>query len=47
MFSMKAIQLIYDNLDKAVNEKKDQEAINNMGLGQYIAGMPFQMLDLE
>ena len=45
MFSMKAIQLIYDNLDKAVNEK-DQEAINNMGLGQYIAGMAFSNVGL-
>ena len=30
MFSMKAIQLIYDNLEKSVNEK-DHEAINNVG----------------
>lgn len=45
MFSMKAIQLIYDNLDKAVNEK-DQEAINNVGLGQYIAGMAFSNVGL-
>lgn len=45
MFSMKAIQLIYDNLEKAVNEK-DQEAINNMGLGQYIAGMAFSNVGL-
>ena len=45
MFSMKAIQLIYDNLDKAVNER-DQEAINNMGLGQYIAGMAFSNVGL-
>ena len=45
MFSMKAIQLIYDNLEKAVNEK-NQEAINNMGLGQYIAGMAFSNVGL-
>ena len=45
MFSMKAIQLIYDNLEKAVNEQ-DQEAINNMGLGQYIAGMAFSNVGL-
>ncbi len=45
MFSMKAIQLIYDNLSKAVNEK-DQEAINNVGLGQYIAGMGFSNVGL-
>jgi lactaldehyde reductase len=40
MFSMKAINLIYNNLDSAVNEKKP-EAIDNVGLGQYIAGMGF------
>lgn len=45
MFSMKAIQLIYDNLEKSVNEK-DQEAINNVGLGQYIAGMAFSNVGL-
>ena len=42
---MKAIQLIYDNLEKAVNDK-DQEALNNMGLGQYIAGMAFSNVGL-
>src|SRR5574344_1152583 len=45
MYSMKAIQLIYDNLAKAVNEK-NQEAINNVGLGQYIAGMGFSNVGL-
>ena len=45
MFSMKAIQLIYHNLEKAVNEK-DQEAINQVGLGQYIAGMGFSNVGL-
>lgn len=45
MFSMKAIQLIYDNLSKAVNEK-DQDAINKVGLGQYIAGMAFSNVGL-
>ena len=45
MFSMKAIQLIYDNLPAAVNEK-DQEAINRVGLGQYIAGMGFSNVGL-
>lgn len=45
MFSMKAIQLIYDNLPKAVNEQ-NQEAINNVGLGQYIAGMAFSNVGL-
>ncbi len=45
MFSMKAIQLIYDNLSKAVNEKS-VEAINNVALGQYIAGMAFSNVGL-
>lgn len=45
MFSMKAIALIYHNLEKAVNEK-DQEAINQVGLGQYIAGMGFSNVGL-
>ena len=45
MFSMKAIQLIYDNLAKAVNEK-DQDAINKVGLGPYIAGMAFSNVGL-
>lgn len=45
MFSMKAIQLIYDNLEKSVNEK-EQEAINKVGLGQYIAGMGFSNVGL-
>ena len=45
MFSMKAIQLIYDNLPKAVNEK-NQDAINKVGLGQYIAGMAFSNVGL-
>ena len=45
MFSMKAINLIYNNLDSAVNEKKP-EAIDNVGLGQYIAGMGFSNVGL-
>lgn len=45
MFSMKAIKLIYNNLDKAVNEK-DKDAIDNVGLGQYIAGMGFSNVGL-
>ena len=45
MFSMKAIQLIYDNLANAVNNK-DQDAINKVGLGQYIAGMAFSNVGL-
>lgn len=45
MFSMKAIDLIYNNLEKAVNEK-DQKAIDEVGLGQYIAGMGFSNVGL-
>ncbi len=45
MFSMKAIQLIYDNLPQAVNEQ-NQEAINKVGLAQYIAGMAFSNVGL-
>ena len=45
MFSMKAIDLIYNNLAKAVNDK-DQEAIDAVGLGQYIAGMGFSNVGL-
>ena len=41
----KAIELIYNNLDKAVNEK-DKEAIDKVGLGQYIAGMGFSNVGL-
>ena len=40
MMSLKAIELIFANLTKAVNEK-DQTAIENMALAQYIAGMAF------
>ena len=45
MFSLEAIRLIYDNLKKAVNDK-DQDAINKVGLGQYIAGMAFSNVGL-
>lgn len=45
MFSMKAIQLIYKNLAAAVNDK-DQKAIDDVGLGQYIAGMGFSNVGL-
>ncbi len=45
MFSMEAIKLIYDNLKRAVNDK-DQDAINKVGLGQYIAGMAFSNVGL-
>ena len=40
MFHMKAIELIFKYLPSAVNEK-DEEAIEMMGLAQYIAGMGF------
>ena len=45
MFHMKAIQLIFENLPTAVNEK-DEKAIENMGLAQYIAGMGFSNVGL-
>ena len=40
MMSMRAIELIFENLTKAVNEK-DEKAIENMALAQYMAGMAF------
>ena len=40
MMSLKAIEIIFENLTKAVNDK-DEKAIENMALGQYIAGMAF------
>ena len=45
MFHMKAIQLIFENLPAAVNEK-DEKAIENMALAQYIAGMGFSNVGL-
>ena len=45
MFHMKAILLIFENLPAAVNEK-DEKAIENMGLAQYIAGMGFSNVGL-
>ena len=45
MFHMKAIQLIFKYLASAVNEK-DEEAIEMMGLAQYIAGMGFSNVGL-
>lgn len=45
MFHMRAIQLIFENLPAAVNEK-NQEAIDQMGLAQYIAGMGFSNVGL-
>jgi lactaldehyde reductase len=45
MFHLNAMALIYKNLDKAVNEK-DPKAIDNVGYGQYIAGMGFSNVGL-
>jgi len=45
MFHMKAIELIFKYLPSAVNEK-DEEAIEMMGLAQYIAGMGFSNVGL-
>ena len=45
MFHMEAIKLIFKYLPAAVNEK-DEEAIEMMGLAQYIAGMGFSNVGL-
>lgn len=45
MFHMEAIKLIFANLPAAVNEK-NPEAIENMALAQYIAGMGFSNVGL-
>lgn len=45
MFHMKAIKLIFKYLPSAVNEK-DEEAIEMMGLAQYISGMGFSNVGL-
>ena len=45
MFHMKAIKMIFEYLPKAVNEK-DEQAIEMMGLAQYIAGMGFSNVGL-
>ena len=45
MFHMKAIKMIFKYLAKAVNEK-DDEAIEMMGMAQYIAGMGFSNVGL-
>ena len=45
MMHLKAIQMIFANLEKAVKDK-DMEAINNMGIAQYIAGMGFSNVGL-
>lgn len=45
MFHMKAIKLIFKYLPAAVNDK-DPEAVEMMGLAQYIAGMGFSNVGL-
>ena len=45
MFHLKAMSMIYQNLPKAVLEH-DMDAINNMGVAQYIAGMGFSNVGL-
>ena len=45
MFHLKAIKMIFANLESAVNDK-DQKAINIMGMAQYIAGMGFSNVGL-
>ena len=45
MFHLNAMALIYKNLEKAVN-LKDRDAIDNVGYGQYIAGMGFSNVGL-
>ncbi len=45
MFHMKAIQMIFKYLPQAVNEK-NEEAIEMMGMAQYIAGMGFSNVGL-
>ena len=45
MFHKQAMNLIFNNLEKAVNEK-DKDAIEAVGYGQYIAGMGFSNVGL-
>ena len=45
MFHMKAIKMIFKYLPAAVNEK-DPEAVEMMGMAQYIAGMGFSNVGL-
>ena len=45
MFHKQAMNLIYHNLSKAVNEK-DKDSIEAVGYGQYIAGMGFSNVGL-
>ena len=44
MFHLKAMKIIYENLEKAVN--KNQKAIEQMALAQYVAGMGFSNVGL-
>ena len=44
MFALKAMNMIYHNLEKAVN--KDRDALEKMALAQYIAGMGFSNVGL-
>jgi len=41
MFVLRAIALIAQNLEKAVNDPNDMQARQGMALGQYLAGMGF------
>jgi len=45
MFHIRAIELIFENLEKAVNDK-DIVAIENMAMAQYMAGMGFSNVGL-
>ena len=45
MFHMKAIKMIFEFLPRAVNDK-DEYAIEQMGIAQYIAGMGFSNVGL-
>ena len=45
MFSIKSIQIIADNLRKAVNEG-DKDAREKMSLGQYVTGMAYSNVGL-
>lgn len=45
MFHLRAIQMIFENLPAAVNDK-NQDAIDMMGYAQYIAGMGFSNVGL-
>ncbi len=45
MFHINAMSLIYKNLEKAANEK-DENAVDQVAYGQYIAGMGFSNVGL-